>query len=57
MTKKQYLRSHEIWKQIFERGEKWAKELGIKDKEDVDRLIHEFRMRIRPASEQRPDFQ
>jgi len=39
----QYFRSHEVWKQIFGRGEKWAKELGIKNEEDVDKLIHEFR--------------
>ncbi len=57
MTKNQYLRSHEIWEQIFERGAKWAKELGIKNEEDVDRLIHEYRMKIRPAREQSPDSQ
>ena len=39
----QYFRSQEVWKQIFERGEEWAKELGIRNEEDVDRLIHEFR--------------
>ena len=39
----QYFRSHEVWKQIFERGEEWAKELGIRNEEDVDKLIHEFR--------------
>jgi Arc/MetJ-type ribon-helix-helix transcriptional regulator len=39
----QYFRSQEVWKQIFERGEEWAKELGVKNEGDVDRLIHEFR--------------
>ena len=39
----QYSRSHDVWRQIFERGEKWAEELGIRNEEDVDRLIHEFR--------------
>jgi len=39
----QYFRSQEAWKEIFERGEEWAKELGIRSEEDVDRLIHEFR--------------
>jgi len=39
----QYFRSHEIWEQIFAQGERWAEELGIKNEEDVDKLIHEFR--------------
>ena len=39
----QYFRSQEVWKQIFERGEEWAKELGIKNEEDMGKLIHEFR--------------
>ncbi len=39
----QYFRSQEIWKQIFKQGEKWARELGIKNEEDVNKLIHEFR--------------
>jgi predicted transcriptional regulator len=39
----QYFRNQEVWRQIFERGEEWAKELGIENEEDVDRLIHEFR--------------
>ena len=39
----QYFRGQEVWRQIFKQGEKWAKELGIKNEEDVDRLIHEFR--------------
>ena len=39
----QYIQNHEIWQQIFEKGEKWAKELGIESEDDVDDLIHEFR--------------
>ena len=39
----QYFRSHQAWKQIFEQGEEWARELGIRNEEDVDKLIHEFR--------------
>ncbi|MEK7397769.1 MAG: ribbon-helix-helix protein, CopG family [Candidatus Poribacteria bacterium] len=39
----QYIRNNEVWQHIFERGEVWAKELGIESEEDVDELIHEFR--------------
>jgi DNA phosphorothioation-dependent restriction protein DptG len=39
----QYSQNREAWRQIFNQGEKWAKELGIKNEEDVDKLIHEFR--------------
>lgn len=37
----QYLKSGEIWRQIYRWGEEAAEELGIKGEEDVDRLIHE----------------
>jgi metal-responsive CopG/Arc/MetJ family transcriptional regulator len=37
----QYFESSRIWEQIFKWGEEAARELGIKDKKDVDRLIHE----------------
>jgi len=37
----QYFKSDEVWEQIFKWGEECAKELGIKNEEDVDRLIHE----------------
>ena len=37
----QYLKSNKVWEQIFRWGEECAKEFGIKNEEDVDRLIHE----------------
>jgi len=40
---KRYLQNQEVWKRIFQQGESWARELGIKSEEDVDRIIHEFR--------------
>jgi len=40
---KQYVASERRWQQIRKWGEKTAKKLGIKDEEDVDRLIHDFR--------------
>jgi hypothetical protein len=40
---KRYLQSQEVWKRIFQQGEMWARELGIRNEEDVDRIIHEFR--------------
>ena len=40
---KQYSVSERIWQQIYQWGEESAKEFGIKDERDVDRIIHEFR--------------
>lgn len=40
---RQYFQNQQVWKQIFQQGETWAKELGIRNEEDVDKLIHEFR--------------
>jgi len=39
----QYSRTLNMWDEIFRKGEKWAKELGIEKEEDVENLIHEFR--------------
>lgn len=38
-----YFRSNQTWEQIYKWGEESAEELGIKNEEDVERLIHEFR--------------
>lgn len=40
---KEYVASEKRWQQIRRWGEKAAKKLRIKDEEDVNRLIHEFR--------------
>ena len=40
---RQYFQNQQVWKQIFQQGETWAEELGIRNEEDVDRLIREFR--------------
>jgi len=40
---KQYIASERRWQQIRKWGEKTAKRLGIKNEDDVDRIIHEFR--------------
>jgi len=40
---KQYIASEKIWQQIYKWGEESARKLGIKNEEDVTRLIHEFR--------------
>lgn len=37
----QYFERGRTWDQIFKWGEEAAKELGIKDEKDIDRLIHE----------------
>jgi len=37
----QYFRNGKIWEQIYQWGEEAARELDIKNEEDVDRLIHE----------------
>jgi metal-responsive CopG/Arc/MetJ family transcriptional regulator len=39
----QYFKSNELWEQIYKWGEESAKELGIRNEEDVENLIHEFR--------------
>jgi metal-responsive CopG/Arc/MetJ family transcriptional regulator len=40
---KQYLTSEKRWQRIREWGEETRERLGIKDENDIDRLIHEFR--------------
>lgn len=40
---KQYIASERRWQRIREWGEKTAKRLGIKNEDDVERLIHEYR--------------
>jgi len=40
---RQYIASERRWQQIRRWGEETAKELNIKDEDDVDRIIHEFR--------------
>jgi len=40
---KQYVASERRWQRIREWGEKTAKRLGIKNEDDVERLIHEYR--------------
>ena len=37
----QYFKSDKVWEQIYRWGEECAKECGIKNEEDIDRLIHE----------------
>ena len=34
----QYFKSGRLWKQIYKWGEEAAKELGIKDEEDIERM-------------------
>ena len=38
-----YVMQEKKWQRIYELGEKRAKELGIRDESDVEKLIHEFR--------------
>jgi CopG family transcriptional regulator/antitoxin EndoAI len=40
---KRYVASERRWQQIRKWGEESAKRLGIKNEDDVDRIIHEFR--------------
>ena len=40
---KQYIASERRWQSIRKRGEETAKAFGIRNEEDVDRLIHNFR--------------
>ena len=40
---KQYIAYGKRWQQIRKRGEETAKKFGVKNEDDVDRLIHEFR--------------
>lgn len=40
---KQYVASERRWQQIRRWGEETAKRLDIRDEDDVDRMIHEFR--------------
>ena len=37
----QYFKNGKIWDHIYKWGEESARELGIKNEDDVDRLIHE----------------
>jgi predicted transcriptional regulator len=40
---KQYVASEMRWQRIRKWGEETAKRMNIKDEDDVDRIIHEFR--------------
>ncbi len=40
---KQYIASERRWQQIRQWGEETAKRLDIRDEDDVDRIIYEFR--------------
>jgi predicted transcriptional regulator len=40
---KQYMASEKRWQNIRKRGEETAKAFGIKNEDDVDKLIHDFR--------------
>jgi len=40
---KQYVASERRWQRIRRWGEETVKRLDIKDEDDVDRMIHEFR--------------
>ena len=44
---KDYIASERRWERIRRWGEESARSLRIKDEEDVDRLIHEFRRESR----------
>lgn len=38
-----YLKDQEEWNQIFQAGEKAMKEMGIKDEEEVNKIVYGFR--------------
>lgn len=38
-----YLDDQDEWQQIFEAGKKAMNEMGIKDEEEVDRIVYEYR--------------
>jgi len=38
-----YVIQEQKWQRIYKLGVKRAKELGIKDESDIERLIHKFR--------------
>ena len=40
---KRYVASERRWRQIRQWGEEAAKKLNIRDEDDIDRVIHEFR--------------
>jgi len=40
---KQYVASERRWQQLRKWGEETTKRLGIKDEDDVERIIHEYR--------------
>lgn len=40
---KQYVASERRWQQLRKWGQETTKRLGIKDEDDVERIIHEYR--------------
>jgi predicted transcriptional regulator len=42
-ARKQYMASEKRWQHIRRRGEETAKAFGIKNEDDVDKIIHDFR--------------
>lgn len=38
-----YLERRMAWDKIFEAGEKAAKRMGIKNEEEIDKIVYEFR--------------
>jgi CopG family transcriptional regulator/antitoxin EndoAI len=40
---KNYVASERRWQQIRQKGQETAKKFSIKDEDDVDRIIHEYR--------------
>jgi len=40
---KQYVVSERRWRQIRQKGQETAREFSIKDEDDVDRIVHEYR--------------
>jgi len=40
---RQYIASEKRWQNIRKRGEETAKAFGIKNEDDVDKIIHDFR--------------
>lgn len=38
-----YLEDKYEWGQIFKLGEKVMKEMGVKDEDDIDRIVYEYR--------------
>ena len=40
---KQYMASEKRWQHLRKRGEETAKAFGIRNEDDVDKIIHDFR--------------